>query len=58
MADKDYHAKLVIHDLGTMNGKVLSNLIKWLEAKAEELNNCNPEDYSKRYTSRLMKKGK
>ena len=58
MADKDYHARLVIYDLDVMSEKDYSRLVQWLYAKADELHEADQNAYSKRYTSRLMKKGK
>lgn len=58
MADKDYHARLVIYDLDVMPKREKEALVDWLYEKAVEMENCEPNAYSKRYTSRLMKKGK
>lgn len=58
MADKDYYARLVIYDFDTMPGPEVKRLAAWLRAKADEIASATQSDYSSRYTSRLMKRGK
>ncbi len=57
MADKDHHARLVIHDLALMPEAERTRLVAWLHTKAYEIRDCKPQDYSSRYTARLMKRG-
>ncbi len=53
---KDYHAKLVIHDLPEMKKVEYQRLIKWLEKTAKNLKEENDQKiYSKTFTERLMK---
>jgi effector-binding domain-containing protein len=52
---RDYHAKLIIHDMPKMKSVTYRRLVDWLEAKVKELKKANTEDYSNVYTSRFMK---
>ena len=50
---KDYIAKLVIEEMPTTSGTT-KRLVEWLKEKAKEINKCDPDDYAKPYTARLM----
>lgn len=57
---KDYHAKLVIHDLEEMTKKQVSKLVMWLDEIGSQLisnkhSPIPPNKYAKTATWRLMK---
>ena len=52
---RDYHAKLIIHDMPGMKSVTYRRMVDWLEAKVKELKKAKVGDYSKIYTSKLMK---
>ena len=53
---KEYYiAKLIIREMPRTN-ESQERLLQWLINKVDELRNADPDDYSKIYTSRLMKK--
>jgi hypothetical protein len=51
----DYRAKLIIYDLPTMCPKDKRRMIQWLLNAAEEVENCCPAEFDKKYTLKLMK---
>ena len=55
MKNLNYHAKLTIHNIDDMKSVTYRRLVNWLEAKVKELKKAKKGDYTKTYTSRLMK---
>ena len=54
MKSFDYHAKLLVYELPNLKKPTIKRLAKWLRDQAEQLEN-SPQEYSKKYTARLMK---
>lgn len=48
-------AKLVINGFPTMTADERSRLALWLRDKSREIDSENPQEYNKKYTSRLLK---
>lgn len=57
MKKLDYHARLIVHGLPTMNKKTLTNLISWLRREARDFSKESKDlkIYSKKFTATLMK---
>lgn len=55
MADKDLHARLVIHDLEKMTPQERKRVAAWLRIRAEEVLNPDPAGYAPKYTARIFK---
>lgn len=52
---RDYHAKLIIHDLADMKSVTYRRLVEWLADTVKELKKAKVGDYSNLYTKKLMK---
>lgn len=57
MADKEIHARLVIHDLSNMPEGERKRVAGWLRNRADEVLNPDPAGYAPKYTSRIFKLG-
>jgi hypothetical protein len=55
MADKEIHARLVVFDLDTMSDHNYARFVKWLKDIVLSIEKDGRENYSKRFTARLMK---
>lgn len=55
MKTRDYHAKLIIHDIDGMKSVTYRRLVEWLQATIKELKKAKKDDYAKTFTKRLMK---
>ena len=55
MKKENYHAKLIIRGLPDMKSVTYRRLVDWLSDKVKELKNADSKDYSKIYTSKLIK---
>lgn len=52
---RDYHAKLIIHDLDQMNKRQIKKLVMWLDEIGSQLITNKPNIYAKTANWRLMK---
>lgn len=55
MADKELHARLVVHDIENMSGKDLQRLIDWLYKLVHDFRTTPQKAFSKKFTARLWK---
>ncbi len=52
---KDYHAKLVIHNLPEMTPVQEQRLFNWVKGISENLRQTSKKEFAKTYTLKLMK---
>lgn len=57
MADKEIHARLVIHDLDNMSPAERKRVAAWLRTRADEVLHPDPAGYAPKYTARIFKVG-
>lgn len=55
MADHEIHARLVIHDLDTMQPHERKSVIDWLHKLAHNIRTTPQKDFHRKYTARLFK---
>ena len=55
MADKELHARIVIHDIDTMSDEDHKSLINWLHKLAHHMRVMNRKEYARKFTARLWK---
>lgn len=55
MADKDLHARLVVHDIEDMSKEDIKRLQSWLRSQAMAINTTNQKEYHRKFTARLFK---
>ena len=53
--DREYHAKLVIHELDNISNNQKSKIAEWLRNLATEVINSKKGEYAKVFTARFMK---
>lgn len=55
MADHEIHARLVVHDVNTMQPYERKCLVDWLYKLAHDFRTTPPEEFSRKFTARLFK---
>ena len=55
MADRAQTARLVIHDLDSMDAKEHFRLIRWLRQQADFMEQTPPDKFARRFIARLFK---
>jgi len=55
MADKDIHARLVVHNYPNMNKKERQRFKDWLREQLSHFEEDDPQAYATKFTARLFK---